>query len=305
VQRKASQPNTVDPVIARAIKALREKFEDALIVEWDIRRDGAKIRNAMRTLPNRCRKCKKPWAGIAGGICACKTKIELECYFSNPRDALCELIQQRFLGIQTSRSLTTFVEQITSVGIAHDRDLAWIGRQIQGLWPSLSRVFRRWTIGICWFGFAHNDNLPLWWKDHGEISETDLNRTLSNDDSEAELVRLDAEIAQHFEEARKAALDQASIQLAQHVRPNSERPPRGRARQDIAAAMIARIKRDNPDWSIERICQDLDAKDFPPRESDRRAGFSKWHPMWKDPKFRNRIKRFISAIEPAAAEKRV
>ena len=99
-----------------------------------------------------------------------------------------------------------------------------------------------------------------------------------------------------------AAIGQASLQIAQIVRPNARLSSR-RMRQDITAAMIARVRRDNPGMPIEKICQFLDAHGCPVREADRRAGFKTWHGAWKAPKFRQRIKRFISGTQPAAPDK--
>jgi hypothetical protein len=293
---------TPNGVIDRAIKAVHDSFEDGLVAEWDIQADSAKVRNAMNVLPNRCLQCKKRAAGIGGDICTCKTPTGYERCFSNPWNTLLGLLRQRYQSVLTSVSLAKFVGQITSIGIAHGRDLDWVEDQIQGLMPSFSRICRTWIIGVCPPPFKDTGKLPAWMKNQGVIAETDSHRSLSSDDSEAEFVLIEAENAQYFEAAKQAALDQASIQMAQ-VAP--ERVPRKRARQDITVAMIARIKRDNPGWSIERICQHLDDKRCPLRENDRRAGFPSWHGIWKDLEYRNRIKRFISDIQPAAAEKKV
>ena len=43
-------------------------------------------------------------------------------------------------------------------------------------------------------------------KDDGVILEAELYRSLSGDDSEAELVLIETQVAQHFEEAERAAL---------------------------------------------------------------------------------------------------
>lgn len=300
------QARTPNRVIARAIKAVHDQFEDALVAEWNIRADSAAIRNATQVLPNRCRQCKKVAAGTGGDICACKTRTGLERCLSNPRDTLLSLLRQRCKSFLASASLAKFVEQITSICVANGRDLDWIESQIQELRPSLSHVCRNWIIGVFPTPFRDTGELPAWWKVNEVILDSEFHRSLSSDDSEAELVLIDAQIVQHsFDDAKKVALDRASFQMAQAVRPVPERAPRKRARQDITAAMIARIKRDNPGWSIERICLSLDSKKYPLRESDKRDGFASWHGVWKDPKSRNRVKRFISDIKPAAAEKRV
>jgi len=296
---------TPNRVIAHAIKAVHNKFEDALAAEWNIRADSATIRNEMQPLPLRCRQCKKPAAAIRGGICACKTPTGFERCLSNPRNAVLELLRHRCQSGLASASLAKFVEQITTIGVANGRDLDWVEGQIQGLEPALSRACRKWVVGVCPPPFAQTGLLPSWWKHDGVILDTESHRSLSSDDSEAELVLIDAEVAQYFEKAKKAALDQASIQMAQVVRTVPQRPPRQRVHQDITAAMIATIKRDNPGWPIEKICQHLDVRKCPLRAKDRNAGLSSWHDMWKDLKHRNRIKRFISDIQPAAAVKRV
>jgi len=305
MSQAALQARTPDCVIARAIKAVHDKFEDALLAEWNIRAASGTVRNAIQALPNRCRQCKKAAAGL-GDICTCKTTTGYERCLSNPRDTLLGLFRQRCQSVLASVSLAKFVEQITSIGVANSRDLDWIEDQIEELRPLLARVCRKWIIEVCPPPFRDTGQLPAWWKVNGVILDTELHRSLSSDESETELALLDSQIAQHcFDEAKKAALDQASIQMAQVVRPAPEPAPRKRARQDITAAVIASIKRDNPGWSIEKICQRLDVKKCPLRESDKRAGFSSWHGEWKNPKFRNRIKRFISDIQPAAAVKKV
>jgi hypothetical protein len=304
MSRDKAQALATNPAFARAIKAVHSEFENALIAEWDIRGDSAKIRNAMQPLPNRCQQCKKPAAGT-GDICGCKTKTGYERCLSNPRNTLLEVLRRRCQSILVSVSLKKFVEQITSIGVANGRDLDWVEGQIHGLRSSFSRVCRKWIVGICPPPFNDTGVLPAWLKDDRVILDAELHRGLSSDESEAELVLIEAQIAQHFQEAGSAALDQASIQMAQVVRLAPEHVPRKRARQNIIAAVIARIKRDNPDLSIERICQLLDVNKCPLRESDKRAGFSSWHAAWNHPQYRNRIKRFISDIEPAAAEKKV
>jgi hypothetical protein len=300
------QDRTANRVFARAIKAVHDRFEYALGAEWDVRADSAKVRNAMQALPNRCLQCKKPAAGISGDICTCKGTMGTERCLSNPRNTLLELLRQRCQSVLASVSLAEFVEQITRIGVANGSDLEWVEGQIYGLRPSLSRACRKWIVGVCPDPFNYTGQLPAWLKkDDRVILEAELYRSLSSEDAEAELVLIEAQIALHFEEAERAALDQASIQMAQAVRLVPERAQRKRARQDITAAMIAKIKRDNPGWSIERICGLLDIKKCPLRECDRRAGFSSWHVIWKQAQYRNRIKRFISDILPAAAERKV
>ena len=294
---------TTKRILSRSIKAVHCNFENALVAEWATSGDAAKIRNAMAPLRNRCQQCKKPVAGV-GDICECKTKIEPERCLSNPRSALLELLRQRCQSILGSKSLAKFVEEITRIGVANSRDLEWVEGQIHGLRSSFLRAGRRWIIGVLPPPFNDTGLLPAWLKNDGVILEAELHRSLSSDDSEAELLLIEAQIAQHFEEAESAALDQASIQIAQVVRPVPEQARQKRARQDIIAAMIAKIKRDSPGLPIEQICQLLDVKHCPLRESDKRAGYSSWHALWKH-QHRNRIKRFISAIEPAAAEKKI
>ena len=302
MSRPKAQALATKKVLSHAIKAVHEKFEKALFAEWDVRGDAAKIRNAMHPLRNRCKQCKKPAAG-SGEICECKTKTEYEGCLSNPRNALLELLRQRCQGISVSVSLAQFVEEITAIGVANGLDPNWVESQIQGLRSSFSRVYCKWIIGVCSPSFNDRGFLPVWLKADEVILGAELDRSLSSEESEAELLLIEAQITQHFEEAERAALDQASIQIAQAIIP--EHAPRKGPHQDIIAAVVARIKRDNPDESIERICQLLDAKQCPLRERDRRAGFSSWHDLWKHPQHRNRIKKFISAIQPAAAEKKV
>ncbi len=300
-----AQARTPVRVIACAVKAVNDRFEDALAAEWNIRADSAMIRNAMQVLPIRCRQCKKPIAATWGDICTCRTTTGYERCLSNPRDTLHELLRQRCQSVLASESLAKFVEQITGIGVANGRDLDWVDGQIQGLKPAFSRVCRRWIIGVCPPPFTQTGLLPRWWKHEEVILDTESEQSLSSDDSAAELVLIEAEIAQYFEKATKAALDQASIQMAQVTRTVRERASRKRARQDITAAMIATIKRDHPGWSIERICQHLDLSRCPLRAKDRSLDSSSWHALWKDRKYRNRIKRYISDIQPAAAEKRI
>jgi hypothetical protein len=202
-----------------------------------------------------------------------------------------------------SASLAKFVEEITSIAVADSRGLGWVESQIQNLGTSLSRVCRKWIIGVCPPSITYAGLLPVWLKDHGDILGEDSDRSLSPDDSEAEFVRIEDEIGKYFEEAKEKALDQASIQMARLVHPVPRIAPSARARQDLTAAMIAKIKLDNPGWSIEQICKGLDARKCPLRAKDRGAGFSSWHAIWKHPEYRNRIKRFISQIQPAAGEK--
>ena len=297
-----SKQGTANRAIADAINALKNQFEAALIAEWDIETDAAKVRNAMQVLPNRCVQCKKRPEGFGGDPCTCKPRPKYERCLVNPRNTLLELLRQRCRGVSTSRSLAEFVEQITRIGVANGRNLVWVKGQIRGLRRSLSRVCRMWIIGVCPPPFRDTGQLPQWFKDDGEIVGDNSSRGLSSEESEAELALIEAGIEEYFEAAKSAALDQATIQMAQVDR---ERMPRKRARQDITAAVIARIKRDNPGESIEWICQQLDDKKCPLRGNDQRAGFSSWHAIWKDPTCRNRIKRFISAIQPAAAERKV
>ena len=304
MSKERAQTLATNRVLARAIEALHDKFDKALIAEWDIRGDSAKIRNAMQPLRNRCRTCKKPVAGI-GDICECRKKTEYERCFSNPRDILLDLLHQRCQSVLGSESLSKFVDQITAIGVANGHDLNWIEDQIHQLRPSLSQTCRKWMLGICPPSFSGTGLLPAWLRKDGVILEEELHRTLSSGDSEAEFDLIEAQTAHHFDEAERAALDQASIQIVQALRPVPARVPRVRARQDIIPAIIAKIKRDNPDQPIERICHLLDLMKCPLREPDRRAGFSSWHDLWEDPKHRNRIKRFISAIKPAAAERKV
>ena len=125
--------------------------------------------------------------------------------------------------------------------MANSHDLDWVEGQIHALRPSLSRIFRKWVVGVCPPPFNDTGLVPAWLKDDGVILEAELRRSLSGDDSEAELVRIEAEITQHFEEAENAALDQASIQIAQVVRVVPEHAPRKKAGQSITAAVIARL----------------------------------------------------------------
>ncbi len=230
------QALTPNRVIARAINAVHDKFEDALIAEWDIRADSAKIRNAIQPLRNRCRQCKKPAGGIGGDICTCQTTIGYERCLSNPRITLLGLLRERCHCVLASVSLTKFVEQITSIGVASGCDLDWVEGQIEELRPSLSRVCRKWIIGVCPPPLPSTGQLPVWMKHHGVLLEAELHRSLGTGDSEAEFILIEAEMAPYFEEAKKAALDQASIQMAQVVRVVPERAPRRRARQDVTAA---------------------------------------------------------------------
>jgi hypothetical protein len=300
--RRLSAP---DSVIERAVETLHNGFADALSAEWDIQADSAKVRNAMQPLPNRCRQCKKPAAGFGISVCTCKDRVEYERCLSNPRETLLDLFRQRCQSVLRSVSLATFVEQITNIAIANGRDLDWVEGQIRELWPSCSRVCRKWIIDVCPPPFMQTRQLPAWFRDHGVVVDADSHRALSSDDSEAEFRRIEGAVEPYFEEAYKKAVHQASIQIAKVAYPVHERVPRGRARQDLTAAFIARTKRDNPEWSIEQICRHLDAYHLPLHKNYERLGFSTWHDIWKDPKYRNRIKRFISAIEPAAPDRKL
>jgi hypothetical protein len=302
--RPKARLSSVTDIVERAIKAVHDQFDGALVAEWNIPADSAKVRNAMQVLPNRCRRCKKSIAGIHGNLCDCRTKIEQERCFLNPREALLELFRERCQGLSTSASLARFVEDITRIAIANTKDLKWVEDQLQRLLPSLRRVSRNWVIRVCSL-LIHTDLLPAWFKDQRQvISEEDLRQVLSVGDTESELAALAVDIDQHFERAKKAALDRASVQTAQFVRPNPKGAPHRRARQDLVAAMIARVRSENPDESIEGICQILDQMRCPLRDGEQRAGFSNWHDAWKDPEYRNRIKRLISSIEPAAPKRR-
>jgi hypothetical protein len=301
--KKRPKPK-LDSVVERAIRAACDEFERALVAEWDANADSAKIRNAIRVLPNRCRQCGKPVAGI-GDLCVCKTKIDYERFLSNPQNEFRKLFQQRCGGIAASASLAKFVETIGGIAVANDRDLNWVEEETLVLLPSLKCAFRKWVIGICGLPFMHTGMLPEWFKDEQDIiPEVELQRSLSTEDTERELVELESEIGQCFEKAKKAALDQASLQMARAVRVAPKRVPARRARQNLIAAMVARIKRDNPEASIERICQILDLKRCPLRVEDKNAGFKSWHAAWANARRRNSIKRFISHIQPAAAEKK-
>jgi hypothetical protein len=152
----------------------------------------------------------------------------------------------------------------------------------------------------------HTGLLPAWFKDEREIlPDSDLQQSLSVEDTNAELDKIEAEIEPYFDEAAETALDQASLQMAQVDRLVPKHVPTRPVRQDLVAAMVATVKRDNPGKSIEQVCHILDVKQCPLREVDKRAGFSNWHGAWKDSRNRNRIKRFISQIRPAAAQKKV
>jgi hypothetical protein len=214
------------------------------------------------------------------------------------------LLRQRCASLRDSPSLAEFVKQITTIGVANGRDENWVEDQIEDLQPILSRVRRRWIMAVCGTPFEGLGQLPGWLrdKDREAIPEDELYRSLSHRESEEEFALIEIEIATYFEATKNAALGQASIQLSQVTR---DRPRRTRPRQSLIAGMIAMVRRDNPDWSIEQICRCLDTKKCPLRAKDGLAGFSSWHVLWSDPKHRNRIKRFISDIQAAAPEKRI
>ena len=130
--------------------------------------------------------------------------------------------------------------------------------------------------------FAQIGVLPAWFRSGEEvIYERDFQHRLTLEETEAELVTLEAEIEPYFEEAKIAALNHASIEMAQ-VAPSVRKVGGRRARQDLKAAMVAKIKQEHPDWSIEEICKGLDKKTCPMRDVDKRAGYSSWHDAWKD-----------------------
>jgi hypothetical protein len=294
--RARQQPRTLNTVAEQAIKVLQDQFDTALLAEWNIETDFRNVQIAMHPLRNRCIQCKKPFAGT-GDTCCCRTRIEIERVFANPLDALLGLLAGHWRGFSTSTALTLYIDQITKIAIANNRDLAWVRHQIERLRPSLSRVYRKWIFGVCQSPFRQIGQLPAWLKNQGDIVEKDLFLALGIEESETEIVRFEAENAQCFESAKTIALDRATIQLAQ---VSASRVPQKRARQDLIAAMIAKIKRDNPGQSAQWICQELDKMKCPLRAKDRLAGFTSWQTMWKNPKHRNRIKRFISAVLPAA-----
>lgn len=300
--RRLSTPDS--RALERAIKALHNDFANALLAEWDIQADSAKVRNAMQPLPNRCRQCKKRAAGF-GDICTCKGRVEYEQCYLNPRDTLIDRLRQRCQSISGSVSLAKFVEQITKIACANDQDMQWIEVQIVKLRPSFSRVCRKWIIDVCPPPFVQTGQLPAWLRDHGVVLHADSDRALSGDDSEEEFGRIEAAVEPYLEEAYQKALDQASIQMATVGYPVHGHLPRSRPRQDLIAAMIASIKRDNPEFSIEQICRHLDVKTCPLPDNYKRAGFSTWLSAWEHPKYRNRIKRYISGIKPAAAKRKI
>jgi hypothetical protein len=183
MSRNKAQTLTTKKILSHAIGAVHEKFKNALVAEWDIRGDAAKIRNAMEPLRNRCQRCKKPVAG-GGDICECKTKTESERCLLNPRKALLDLLRQRCQSISVSAALTKFVEEITRIGVANGRDLNWVQGQIQDLRSSFLRVYRKWMVGVCSPSFNGARLLPAWLKGDAVIVGTELHRSLSHDDSE-------------------------------------------------------------------------------------------------------------------------
>lgn len=206
-------------------------------------------------------------------ICVCKTKVDQERCVLNPRNTLRELFQQRCRGISASELLGEFAETVSSIALANDRDLNWVGDQIRSLLPSLKRTCRKWVIGICPLPFAHTGLLPAWLKDEREIiPDSDLQQSLSVGKSEAELANFEAEIGQSFEEAVKAALDRADLRMAGVVCFDPKHVSMRMPRPGFITAMVATVKRDNPDRSIEQICQILDMKRCPLRDIDKRAG---------------------------------
>lgn len=292
-------------IVEGALGALKRQFELDLAAEWNAARDSPTIRNAMIPLPKRCRECKKPVAGIGADICHCRGKVEQERCVSNPRNALLELFQRRCQDIAASAALTKFVETSTKISLAHGLDLSSIGEQTRDLLPFLKGAVRGWVLGICPDPFPQLGVLPAWFKDKtGVICDRELQLRLSAEDTEAELTKMELEIESIFEEAKKAAVDNASIQVAQFVPPGRKGPGIRKTGPGIIEGFIASTKRNNPGASIEKICQILDAKGCPPRETEKRAGFSSWREAWNDPKYRNRIKRYISGIQPAARKKR-
>jgi hypothetical protein len=186
----------LDSVLERSIRAARDEFERALVTEWDTHADSAKIRNAITVLPYQCRQCGKPVAGT-GDVCICKAKIESERVLSNPQNEFRQLFQQRCGGIATSVSLANFVETISGIAVTNDRDLNWVEDETQTLLPSLKSAFRKWVTGICGHPFSNTCMLPAWFQDEREIiPEIELQRGLSPEDNEAEVVRLETEIGQ-------------------------------------------------------------------------------------------------------------
>jgi len=63
-------------------------------------------------------------------------------------------------------------------------------------------------------------------------------------------------------------------------------------------ARIARVKRENPGASIEHICMGVDRLKTSVPPSWKAREFLTWYAAWADPKFRNRVKKYISSVPP-------
>lgn len=298
VQRNSrDKGRSVPRGVERALRAVRNQFERDLSSEWNAARDAPTIRNAMESVRNRCRLCKKPYAGV-GDICSCRGRIEQERCVLNPRDAFLELFRQRSEGIVTSAALTKFVEEITYIAAANGFGLNWIEGETRALMPVFKTAIRNWIVDTCSSPSMQTGTLPAWFKQKTDvICDAEVQRQLNNAETEAELKAIESDIEVEFEEAIRAALDYACVSMAQVERRTRT------VRPDVRASLIATVKRDNPGASIERVCVIVDSKRCPVRKVDKQAGFSTWYDAWKDLRNRNRVKRYISGIPPAAFER--
>ena len=64
---------------------MHNKFEDALLAEWNIHADAAEVRKAIQRVPSRCQQCKKTAPVLGGDVCTCKNRVKYDWCLSNPR----------------------------------------------------------------------------------------------------------------------------------------------------------------------------------------------------------------------------
>jgi hypothetical protein len=115
------------------------------------------------------------------------------------------------------------------------------------------------------------------------------------------------DLERYFLPRRLARLEQEREKLLHMLerlekkRERHGRPATRAAGPDIADGAIARIKRIYPGISIEDICKRLDTTRGGVRLPKRfkELGFSTWHGIWSDKRYRNRVKREISSVSAA------
>lgn len=127
-------------------------------------------------------------------------------------------------------------------------------------------------------------------------------------ESGAEKETQKAEVATLRTENQSQKAELATLKARMNAMEQDQESLRGRvtsksvkAGPDLTDALITRIKRDNPGISIEDICKKLDTRrgGVPLPEKFQKLGFTSWHDIWLDKKYRNRVKREISSVRAA------